>query len=278
MSNRKTAYNTTFLSGKYYLYRHIRLDKNEPFYVGIGTRQRGHNDKSIYLRAYTKANRSSFWKNIVNKTKYDIEIVYETDSVSKIKQKEIEFIGLYKRKEYGGVLCNMTDGGDGLSTSENAVLRRKKTMIESGEAKKNADRLRAIHLERISKGIYSRAKTIYVYNISGELIKKCNSLKNCAEFVGLHETAIRNAISNNRSTKKYIFSYSDKINTTEYNIISYRPANCSKKIKILDTITDKEETFNSLRSAAVKMGMKTLNHITRSIKIGKYKQYKLTLV
>ena len=25
--------------GKYYLYRHIRLDKNEPFYIGIGTKK-----------------------------------------------------------------------------------------------------------------------------------------------------------------------------------------------------------------------------------------------
>lgn len=25
-------------NGKYYLYRHIRLDKNEPFYIGIGSR------------------------------------------------------------------------------------------------------------------------------------------------------------------------------------------------------------------------------------------------
>lgn len=24
--------------GKHYLYRHIRLDKNEPFYIGIGTK------------------------------------------------------------------------------------------------------------------------------------------------------------------------------------------------------------------------------------------------
>jgi len=24
-------------SGKYFLYRHIRLDKNEPFYIGVAT-------------------------------------------------------------------------------------------------------------------------------------------------------------------------------------------------------------------------------------------------
>lgn len=274
----KTAYNQTFTTGKYYLYRHVRVDKNEPFYIGIGTRQRGHNEKSIYLRAYTKANRSSFWKNIVNKTKYDIEIIYETDSISKIKQKEIEFIGLYRRKEHGGILCNMTDGGDGLTTSKNAILKRKKTMIENGQAEKNAERLRIVHRERISNGIYSRAKPIYVYDIYGALVQKCSSLKKCANLFGLNTSAITKAMNNNRSTKKYIFSYSDNIKVAEYNIISNKPANCSKKVKIFNIDNGEEETFNSLRYAAIKMGMKTLNHITRYIKTGKYKNYKLILV
>lgn len=26
--------------GKYYLYRHIRNDKNEPFYIGVGTKSK----------------------------------------------------------------------------------------------------------------------------------------------------------------------------------------------------------------------------------------------
>ena len=32
-----------------YLYRHIRLDKNKPFYVGIGD-----NDNNNYKRAHSK--------------------------------------------------------------------------------------------------------------------------------------------------------------------------------------------------------------------------------
>ena len=53
---------------KYLVYRHIRLDKNEVFYIGIG------ND-SNYKRSKIKANRSVYWKNIVNKTFYEIEIL-----------------------------------------------------------------------------------------------------------------------------------------------------------------------------------------------------------
>ena len=43
-----------------YLYRHIRLDKNEPFYIGIGG-----DDKGYYERAYHKiSHRNKHWKNI----------------------------------------------------------------------------------------------------------------------------------------------------------------------------------------------------------------------
>lgn len=41
--------------GKYYLYRHIRLDKNEPFYIGIGTKNK---HKYPYFRAKSKAERN----------------------------------------------------------------------------------------------------------------------------------------------------------------------------------------------------------------------------
>jgi len=98
----------------YFLYRHIRLDKNEPFYIGVGTCDMKNNTfKSRYFRAYTK-NRNKHWKNIVSQTDYEIEILLESNDYEFIKQKEIEFIALYGRRDLGtGVLCNKTDGGDG---------------------------------------------------------------------------------------------------------------------------------------------------------------------
>ena len=38
--------------GKYYLYRHIRLDTKVPFYIGIGTKIKGGTFKRIYKRAF----------------------------------------------------------------------------------------------------------------------------------------------------------------------------------------------------------------------------------
>lgn len=91
-----------------YVYRHIRLDKNEPFYIGIG------ND-IYYKRARNKSRRNKFWKNIISKTDYEVEILFDNISYDFAKQKEIEFIKLYGRKDLGtGTLVNLTDGGEGI--------------------------------------------------------------------------------------------------------------------------------------------------------------------
>jgi hypothetical protein len=105
------------------LYRHIRLDKDEPFYIGIGK------DES---RAYSKRNRTKYWHNITNKG-YDIEILFDDLSYDEAKLKEIEFIKLYGRIDLGtGILCNMTDGGDG----SNGFKHSKEALIKIGEKSK----------------------------------------------------------------------------------------------------------------------------------------------
>jgi hypothetical protein len=91
-----------------YLYRHIRLDKNEPFYIGIGS-------DMTNKRAKEKARRSKLWKKIVAKSDYEIDIMLNDITYEEAKLKEIEFIKLYGRIDLGnGTLANLTDGGDGL--------------------------------------------------------------------------------------------------------------------------------------------------------------------
>ena len=61
---------------KYYIYRHIRLDTDEVFYIGRGTKSKTFSKtiENEYKRAYSKK-RSSFWENITNKTKTKKTIV-----------------------------------------------------------------------------------------------------------------------------------------------------------------------------------------------------------
>lgn len=98
--------------GSYYLYRHIRLDTNIPFYIGIGTKRKDSVNDYSYERAFTHKGRNSFWSKIVNKVGYRVEILLESNDYEFIEQKEIEFIKLYGRRNLNlGELCNLTDGG-----------------------------------------------------------------------------------------------------------------------------------------------------------------------
>lgn len=98
------------------LYRHIRLDKNEPFYIGIGLNE---------SRAYGKTGRGSYWKRIVKKAGYSIDILFSDLTWEEACIKEKEFIALYGRKDLGlGPLINMTNGGEGLCNPSKEVRDR----------------------------------------------------------------------------------------------------------------------------------------------------------
>lgn len=116
------------------VYRHIRLDKNEPFYIGIG-KEEG--------RAYAVRDRNKHWKSIAKKG-YKVEVVLEDLTWDQACKKEREFIALYGRRDLGlGTLANMTDGGDGTIHHSPEVIKSikkkltgRKKSIES--AKKSA--------------------------------------------------------------------------------------------------------------------------------------------
>lgn len=101
------------LNNLHYLYRHIRLDINQPFYIGIGKKTEQDIKYFTYHRAYSKRNRNQWWKNIVSKTEFAVDIIMDDLSEKQCKEKEIEFIKLYGRKDLKkGNLCNLTDGGE----------------------------------------------------------------------------------------------------------------------------------------------------------------------
>jgi hypothetical protein len=85
------------------LYRHIRLDTNQPFYIGIG--------RNI-TRAYTVSGRSAEWKSIYESTDIEIEILFVHDDWEVICEKEKEFIAIHGRQDLNeGSLVNKTSGG-----------------------------------------------------------------------------------------------------------------------------------------------------------------------
>lgn len=123
-----------------YVYRHIRLDKNEPFYIGIGS-----DDEGKYTRANEKnCRRNSHWHRIYKKTEIEVEILLDGLDYEKAKEKEIEFIKLYGRRDLGtGCLINLTDGGDGI---KNKVFTEEYKRKLSEAAKKRG---RPAHFEKM---------------------------------------------------------------------------------------------------------------------------------
>jgi hypothetical protein len=92
-----------------YLYRHIRLDKNEPFYIGISA---SDNLKRAYDVKPLRRNR--IFNGIVAKTECEVEILFDDLTWEQACEKEKEFIKLYGRKDLQtGILANMSDGGEG---------------------------------------------------------------------------------------------------------------------------------------------------------------------
>ena len=88
----------------YYVYSHINAITKEVFYIGKGK------DK----RAYIKRGRSKYWKRIVNKYGYEIEIIHSNLSNEEACKLEKEYILKYGRRDIGtGILINFTDGGEG---------------------------------------------------------------------------------------------------------------------------------------------------------------------
>jgi len=90
------------MNNKYYIYAHIRNDNNTIFYIGKGS------DK----RAYFKANRSKFWKRIVEKHGYTVIILHENLTEEEAYNLESKLI--LEQKSSGNCEANFTNGGDGV--------------------------------------------------------------------------------------------------------------------------------------------------------------------
>jgi hypothetical protein len=151
-----------------YLYRHIRLDKNEPFYIGIGSNK---------ARCYTKQTRNNHWHNITNKSEYRVDIIFDDLTLDDAKKKEKEFIVLYGKKSNGGILVNLTDGGDGswgVKATKEQLEIRKKRMTENNHFKGKKHTTESLEKMRLAKLGIKRPKEGY--------IKRAEKMKDYVSF------------------------------------------------------------------------------------------------
>jgi len=131
-----------------YLYRHVRLDKNEPFYIGIGS-------DNNYERSNSHKYRNRYWENIVAQTLYEVEILLDNLTWDEACNKEIEFINLYGRADLNkGPLVNMTDGGEG-NNNPSEITR----MLISNKIKTNKERGKKISTSNKGRSSSNKGKS-----------------------------------------------------------------------------------------------------------------------
>jgi hypothetical protein len=136
-----------------YVYKHIRKDTDEVFYIGIGTDNQG------YLRSKDLKSRNRYWKYVVKKFGFTVEIVEDFLTWEESCIREQYWIKFYGRRDLKeGKLVNMTDGGDGLNNPSDEIRQKYRDLYSN-----------KTYVERYGE---ERAKEI------GDKISKSNTGKN----------------------------------------------------------------------------------------------------
>jgi hypothetical protein len=104
-----------------YVYGHFRNDTGELFYIGKGTGNRAWNNRT----------RNSYWKHIVDKCGYTVEILYDNLTEEDAFIKERFLISSVGRRN----LTNLTDGGDGFTSNDAKLLMERLRNDESYKKK-----------------------------------------------------------------------------------------------------------------------------------------------
>jgi len=162
------------------IYTHSKPN-GEIFYIGIGDSK----------RPYSRSGRSKFWHNTVNKYGNIITILSNNLTWENAQQAEIELIKIYGRRDLGlGLLCNLTDGGEGspgVKRSKEAIEKQKLTMQNKTSEEKQ------IISQKISKAQVGKKLSIeHCKKLS--IINKGN--KHCLGRICSEETKVKIRKSN----------------------------------------------------------------------------------
>jgi hypothetical protein len=197
-----------------YVYRHIRLDKNEPFYIGIGS-------DTYYKRANNKTRRNKIWKDIVSKSNYEVEILFDNLTWEEACEKEKEFILLYGRKDIGtGILSNLTDGGEGILGN-----KRTQDFINKRSGKNHHYYNKGYLIAGEKNPMFGKSKSSFFYGKFGKdnpssievfqylkdgitLVEKYGSTMDAERKTGINHSHISKCCKNKyKSAGGYVWSY-----------------------------------------------------------------------
>lgn len=159
---------------EYYVYKHIRLDNNQPFYIGVGKFRKNYScDAEKYSRARSTSSRNKTWKGIQSRVGFSVEIIKEDLNKKEASDLEILYIKKYGRIiTKDGTLSNYDVGG-----------------YYNAESRPTIDKI-------ISK-----------YNLDGNLVQTYKSIAEAARSNNISSGRLHDAINKKIKTKQYIYEY-----------------------------------------------------------------------
>lgn len=215
----------------YYIYRHRRLDTFGVFYVGLGSTPN-------LKRAYDDVRRGSWWKRVVKKAGYKVEILAEGLLKEEVIELEMFLIAEYGRRDLGtGILINLTSGGEGATDiSEETRNKRSKALTGKKHTEETLEKLRGGNAHAAKKVIDTKTKHIY------------SCLKEASSEIGLARTYLSQMMRgmiNNTSDLMFLADY-EKGKQLKKDVRK-------RKVQVLDTSTN--ITYNSIREASKATGV-----------------------
>lgn len=176
------------MQSRHYVYRLIRTDKNEPFYIGIGTHRKSYS----FQRAKCAYGRGKLWCAIASKSEYRVEIIFESNDYDHIKKQEQFFISLYGRINTNtGPLVNLTDGGDGSINFKHTPesLKKMKGRVIKPISDETRRRMTEALLRRGHRSSnHPDSIPIYQYTLEGVFIKKWDCMMDIERELGVTST------------------------------------------------------------------------------------------
>lgn len=224
-----------------YIYRHIRLDKNEPFYIGVGTKRTNRYYgciESEYERAYSMSGRNNIWKRIVSKTNYCVDIIFDELDNKEARGKEMEFMHMYGfLSDSTGSLSNILKSNAGYSNGYQLKCPRDyvtKYWLGKSRSQETKDKL-SIALKGVNNKAAQRSVVCLNTNIEFESIKKA------AVHYGLIEQSVSKCCHNAiKKTNGLSFAFVDKEEVRNHR---------RKFRKVICTTYNKK--FNSIKEASI---------------------------
>jgi len=172
---------------------------------------------------------------------YRVEIGKHFKDYNVALEEEIRLIAFYKRKVDGGILCNITKGGEGFRNKHTEASKKKMSVSQTG-LKRHFSKKILKKLKNLTKNRFS--KKVYQYNLDGKYLKSWSSVTKASQSLGCQFTGISAACretGRDKSCGGFLWSYENLPKLPPYK---------RKKAIVVNQYNLNGEFINTFKSAS----------------------------